>query len=1255
LCGALIISADGVRALLGLVVLTGWYSAAFAQYFPILVKDIEPGGPAYPEWFTPVAGTLFFSAEDGTTGSELWKSDGTADGTVLVKDIWPGEYPSNLGWLTPVGGTLFFVADDGTTGSELWKSDGTADGTVLVKDIGPGSEGSYPEFLTPLGGTLFFQAWEQATGHELWKSDGTADGTVLVKDIGPGQYSSNLGSFTPVGGTLFFSADDGTTGSELWKSDGTADGTVFVKNIWPGQHYNLNWLTPVGGTLFFVAADETTTGWALWKSDGTADGTVLVKDIWPGQYSSNLGWLTPVGETLFFSANVGTLQTLGFTLWKSDGTADGTVLVKDMWPAQYSYLRWIVAVGGTLFFSGDHGPLGGGGTELWKSDGTADGTVLVKDIWPGSQNSNLALPTPVSGTLFFVGNDGITGPELWESDGTADGTVLVKDIWPGRTGSSPSSLRRVGGTLFFVASGTTGPALWRAVPAPVISVAAPTLVFPIVTVGDTSATRLEILNNGLTTLIIQNVQMPSSEMRHDRVVPFDIAPGKSDTLTFSLEPRIELDASGDVVLTTNDPQKPLTSIPVEARILDLRIDRTVVIPPVERVPLGQNVTVLVLPAPDVRIENGYVAYKATGAAFFDSHAILVKESGRDFHATIPGRFVTEVGLEYYVRVENSGILATDPPNAPQDSVFKQNVAPPTAITAVPQPTLGTDFLEAREIRVLVETPEGSQLVSGTLKYRRGGEGPYVSGAVDASGPLPVGVIPSEYVGARGVEYWVDVQTRTRNLTDPPHNPFGSPHSIPVIVSNVREGAQRAGETYRLLSMPLAMQGTIAGSVTDDVGGPDKTRWRMFAYEPAGQRYVEVPDEDEGLTVFEQGRAYWLITREAHRIDTGPDKGETARTDRAFEIMLEPGYNLVGNPFNFAVAWDSCIVDTFSVTDPAADARVQAPVAFVAGKGYVYDTPRLEPFNGYWVENKTSSPLVLRIPAVEAPASVAVEVAGEAGRAAGRPVGLTEGWRIQIRTSSSGLEDEGALVGIHADAQARRDPHDRSLPPMHPGRFVAVHFPHSDWQEEPGSYARDIRGDFERVEGVNAWGHAWRFDVAKSFSDETAGDDVVLEILGIDDLPDDARVSLVDRHLERLIDLRAESRYTFYQGERKFVARDEDARFVLLVGSEEFVKAQGSSLARVPTKTILHQNIPNPFNPSTIIRYELATTSRVDLRVYDVHGSVVRVLEDRDRPPGLYEVGWNGTNERGEHVASGVYFYRLKTSDFEQTKKLALLK
>jgi ELWxxDGT repeat protein len=491
----------GTLAVLAIALVT-LVSAAAAATTPVLVKDIFPGSQgSFPLSLTNVNGTLFFSANfsiDGTTfdGRELWKSDGTADGTVLVKDIRPGtmssleeEFPTTF---VTVGGTFFFRADDGTNGRELWKSDGTAAGTVLVKNINPGccdefgnglnsSPGGAPPEFTNVSGTLFFSANDGTTGRELWKSDGTAAGTVLVKDIQPGAFSggqlrNGLPQFlTDLNGTLVFGADDGINGRELWKSDGTAAGTVLVKDINPGAGSAVPFetspfecgpttcLNNVNGTLFFGANDGTN-GIELWKSDGTAAGTVLVKDINPGTPGSSPQFLTNVNGTLFFRADDG---TNGIELWKSDGTAAGTVLVEDINPGTPgSSPQFLTNVNGTLFFGANDGT---NGIELWKSDGTAAGTVLVKDINPGTPGSGLRFLTNVNGTLFFRADDGSHGRELWQSDGTEAGTVLVQDIWLGPDSALPleaaptTFLANVTGTLFFHADdGTHGPELWKA-------------------------------------------------------------------------------------------------------------------------------------------------------------------------------------------------------------------------------------------------------------------------------------------------------------------------------------------------------------------------------------------------------------------------------------------------------------------------------------------------------------------------------------------------------------------------------------------------------------------------------------------------------------------------------------------------------------------------------------------------------------------------------------------------------------------------
>ena len=89
--------------------------------------------------------------------------------------------------------------------------------------------------------------------------------------------------------------------------------------------------------------------------------------------------------------------------------------------------------------------------------------------------------------------------------------------------------------------------------------------------------------------------------------------------------------------------------------------------------------------------------------------------------------------------------------------------------------------------------------------------------------------------------------------------------------------------------------------------------------------------------------------------------------------------------------------------------------------------------------------------------------------------------------------------------------------------------------------------------------------------------------------------------------------------------------------------------------ILHQNYPNPFNPSTTISYQLAVESEVELTIYNTLGQRIRKLVQSHQPVGIYRVQWNGRDDGGKDVASGLYLYQLKTSDFVQGRKMLLLR
>lgn len=439
-----------------------------------MVRDIHPGadsglegGGGYPKFFIAVGGVLYFNADDGIDGRELWKSDGTEPGTVMVHDINPGAGSSSPRDLTESGGEIFFKADDGTNGTELWKTDGTSAGTTLVQDINPGSDpgvagGVGTTSFLGSGGTLFFQADDGTNGTELWVSDGTAAGTAMVQDINPGGPSDPDRLVNVAPGLVLFTADDGTHGEEPWISEGTEPTTDLLKDINPGGDSDMRNAVLFSSFVLF-GADDGTAGEELWISNATPEHlggtTSLIRDIRPGTADGlRATTLANLGNTAYFAAHDG--QT-GVEPWTSDASESGTTRLVDINTAtdhaHHAHPPDFALLDGVAYFSADDGIHG---EELWAFDGET--LRLVADINPDFRNSRLRNLTVFNGELFFHADDGTHGGELWKSDGTTAGTGMVQDIRPGPDDGRPGELTVFDGALFFAASnGTDGRELWK--------------------------------------------------------------------------------------------------------------------------------------------------------------------------------------------------------------------------------------------------------------------------------------------------------------------------------------------------------------------------------------------------------------------------------------------------------------------------------------------------------------------------------------------------------------------------------------------------------------------------------------------------------------------------------------------------------------------------------------------------------------------------------------------------------------------------
>ncbi|MGB0892067.1 MAG: ELWxxDGT repeat protein [Flavobacteriaceae bacterium] len=394
-----------------------------------LVKDIYPGAiGSGPEYFFKQNNKLYFYAFTEQNGRELWISDGTENGTKLLKDINPGDTGS-ISTHTPkfinYNNKVYFTAYNEDSNYELWETDGTEDGSKLFVDINAGSNGSYPDNFTINNGTLYFNAGNDTNGKELWKTNGTVSGTNMVVDNQPGTPNGGPGNMISFNNRLFMSVSNPTTnsavtsGKELRALSNGQSSFEIIKDIDPGSGSGNPSNFIIYNNKLFFSANDGEKGYELWITDGSTNGTFILKDINEGNGNSSPGNFIVSNNILFFTA-------LNGQLWKTDGTENGTVLVKDINPNGNKYLHISSGIdyNNLLYFWADDQT---SGLELWVTDGTENGTVLVKDMNPNGNASTTAELILFNNKLYFVATNGTDDYKLWESNGTEQGTKMVED------------------------------------------------------------------------------------------------------------------------------------------------------------------------------------------------------------------------------------------------------------------------------------------------------------------------------------------------------------------------------------------------------------------------------------------------------------------------------------------------------------------------------------------------------------------------------------------------------------------------------------------------------------------------------------------------------------------------------------------------------------------------------------------------------------------------------------------------------------
>jgi ELWxxDGT repeat protein len=520
----------------------------------VKVKTFTGSGYTYSDEIFAADDYCYVFRRTAQDGQSIWYSDGTEAGTEEISGVTLGHDVASVPNRALIDGNLYFSLSGADPGTSIFRIDANTAAALPLRTADAGASASFQAAdLTPLRNSILFSGWNSEHGHEPWVTDGTPQGTRMLLDMVPGTGSSNPGRFanlgdkaifsigwvgaygiavsdgTPSGtklliepelqavglnplvhnGIAYFMADPGPFSfpygnSKVYRSDGTSSGTYALDR--PADITPHSIFRAAGDTIYFPA--RSAAGAEIWKAESTTTGISMVKDIYPGSGSSHTGYAFygfDLNGELYFPA---THPDFGNELWKTDGTATGTVMVVDAVPGPASsnpiprvvydgrlyfvhlteegWVYWTTDKSGSdpyvihtalktsaanwhmgtntvydfvIFTGGDAAT----GNEPWITNGTIAGTSLLGDINPGAGSSVPSQYRSIGNLVYFIADDGIYGDELWVTDGTAQGTRIAADINPGAAGSEIGIPVVIGTKLVFTAvNGISGRELWIA-------------------------------------------------------------------------------------------------------------------------------------------------------------------------------------------------------------------------------------------------------------------------------------------------------------------------------------------------------------------------------------------------------------------------------------------------------------------------------------------------------------------------------------------------------------------------------------------------------------------------------------------------------------------------------------------------------------------------------------------------------------------------------------------------------------------------
>jgi hypothetical protein len=523
-----------------------------------------------------------------------------------------------------------------------------------------------------------------------------------------------------------------------------------------------------------------------------------------------------------------------------------------------------------------------------------------------------------------------------------------------------------------------------------------------------------------------------------------------------------------------------------------------------------------------------------------------------------------------------------------------------------------------QILKVAYAPSGT--TSGEFYSRLGGETLYQHAPMTAgTGDTLVYTVNTGLLTVRGLEYYFVI---TQGSTTVNIGTSADPYVFRVQLTNAQ--AQRptpvTSMKYRIVGVPIEISGTssVTAIFGDDFGAVDKTQWRLWSFNSGTGTAVEYPSAASATP----GKGYWLIQRTPKsygatgfsRLPNRDDGGNAY-----YQINLDSGWNLVGNPLAFDVAWNDVRLDTGGVVIGHSTSVVDNVAYYYDGPPYIHAT-NIPAWDGFFVFVKR--PGVKMLFPYEETTKSSLKPLNQLAKS-----WSAEDWSLDLRLEANGMIDDGNFAGVLPDAKVGSDDYDMSEPPPAPdGAYLAFRLPENE-------FSRLRRSDFRPP---FADGAEWTFEVSRG-----TGRSVVVS--GINRLPGGMRAVMVLSD-GGVAELSENSRIELSDG----VVSGR-----LIIGTEFYLTGTIGDI--LPKQFALDQNYPNPFNPATTIKFALPSPQHVTLTIFNILGQTVRTIVDDDLQAGQYVRTWNGDDHQGQPVASGIYFYRLDAGEFSRCRKMMLLK